>query len=112
MKRDMDLVRTLILHIEQNAPGESTEIEIEGVDEDTINYHLSLMGEAELLRVQMIRECVIINGITWKGHEFADLVRDKAVWTSTLAKIGKKTASTSFEILVHVLKGTVATLLS
>lgn len=112
MKRDMELVRKLVLFLESNDEvDESTEIEVEDYDHEAIRYHLALMGEAGLLNVTHCRECVIVTGITWQGHEFADLVRDPKVWQSTLTTVAKKTGSISFDIIVQVLKGTIATLL-
>jgi hypothetical protein len=52
MKRDMDLVRQILITIEDHEHGFAPEtIEVPGYTEETIGYHLVLMGEAGLLKV-------------------------------------------------------------
>jgi hypothetical protein len=94
MKRDMDLIRQLMLkleaiplqaggiyHIEPHDP----EISVEGYDNDTIAYHLSLIKDAGLVDSGNVNPMVGIGyrGFTWAGHDFIDSVRDPEIWQKT-----------------------------
>lgn len=57
MKRDLELIRQLMLAIELRDTRFSTEsIEIDGYDSSQINYHLKLMIEAELVVGKVISQ--------------------------------------------------------
>lgn len=94
MKRDMDLIRELMLkleaiplraggiwHIEPHDP----EMSVEGYDVDTIAYHLSLIKDAGLIDSGSVNPMVGIGfrGFTWAGHDFIDSVRDPEIWKKT-----------------------------
>ena len=81
MKRDMDLIRALLLKLEslQIRPGDivtitpdDEQIAIDGFDVDQIDYHLSLIWEAELIEdlesQPMIGICY--RRCSWQGHDF------------------------------------------
>lgn len=105
MKRDIGLVRKLILCLETNElPADSDELNLE-VDQDAIDYHLRLMIEAGLIMGTTMRGGVIVSRLTWEGHDFADACRDDVVWKKTIRHIGEKTKSVTFDVLVSVLKG-------
>jgi hypothetical protein len=92
MKRDMELVRTLLLSIEESpkkpswkdlAPqGSSSDLETEKILE-----HLKLIEEAGFTKsvivgLQGYRLPENIE-LTWKGHEFLADVRDPDIWSKT-----------------------------
>ena len=101
MKRDMGLVRKLLLFIEEQQECSSigsTEIAIEGYSQNQIVYHLRLMVDGGLLDGQDDTRAVdpdsydpAITSITWEGHEFLDSVRNEGVWRKvcqTLKPVG------------------------
>jgi hypothetical protein len=50
MKRDMDLVREILLYAEQHAtPSNPCSVKIEGRSEEEVSYHLRLMRDAGLI---------------------------------------------------------------
>jgi Hypothetical protein (DUF2513) len=91
MKRDMELVRAVLLKVEGlNLPVGATlcaypsepELQIEGYDPDQVAYHLNLLideGFVQGARTTSIQ--FVIEGLTWKGHEFLDDTRDPDVWS-------------------------------
>lgn len=106
MKRDMHLIRRLVLLFETVAPGtESDSLEID-VDTDVIDYHLRLMGEAGLIEISTMRSGVVFRRMTWAGHDFADACRDEVLWKRTMRTIADKATSVTFDVLLHLLKGT------
>jgi Hypothetical protein (DUF2513) len=94
MKRDMDLIRELLLklealplqrgasaHITPNWEG----IAVPGYDVDHIDYHLTQIRNAGLIDEGGIRpaEGIGFRSLTWEGHDFLDSVRDPKIWAKT-----------------------------
>lgn len=89
MKRDMDLIRTLLLkleELEQDAGGiylyEYSELVVDGYTEDQTIYHLGLLLEAGLIDqggTGALSE-FMFKRLTWEGHDFADSVRSEEIW--------------------------------
>jgi hypothetical protein len=92
MKRDMDLIRELLLKLEALPlrRGESVHITpgwegiaVPGYDIDQIDYHLT--QEAGLIDEGGMRaaEGIGFRSLTWEGHDFLDSVRDPKIWAKT-----------------------------
>lgn len=90
MKRDMDFIRDLLFRIENGekefvgaakaGTGQSSTPEAEKLGE-----HLRLLKQAGYIDVQAesITGLVILTGLSWKGHDFLDSVRDLDRWKKT-----------------------------
>jgi len=96
MKRDMDLIRAMLLAIEAENHGFAPEkIEIMGYDQEQIGYHALLLGEAGLAIVREVTTAggkspqAIITRLTWAGHEFLDASREPRIWNQAKDTIGK-----------------------
>lgn len=87
MKRDMDLVRGMLLAIEDDVLrfGEGTDNGGLDAPDDVITAHLRLLEQAGLIEVMSrpISGPIYIRGLTWDGHDFLDAVRDPEVWKRT-----------------------------
>lgn len=87
MKRDMNLVRTILLKVESAPHGFATaNLQIEGFNEEQIGYHSALLIEAGLAD-GVDFQCqesespqAQINRLTWAGHEFLDAAREQGRW--------------------------------
>ena len=93
MKRDLDLVRTILMAVEDAPALAPDQIAVDGYDEETIAYHLLIMGEANLLVVidgtSLTRIDATPVRMTWAGHEFLELVRDDSRWRAVKTQTGK-----------------------
>lgn len=95
MKRDLDLVRELLLRLESlpvTSQGivavkpNGASIGIESYTPQQISYHLSLLKEAGFLDCTentMSDGTIAFRGLTWAGHDFLDSVRDPKTWART-----------------------------
>lgn len=109
MKRDMDLVRKIMLAVEASErPLDSTLIRIAGYTPDTITEHMRLLNEAGLVEgisaysVEHRLKWIELR-LTWNGHDFLDAARNESIWTETVAEVRKKTGSAPFEVLKGLL---------
>jgi Hypothetical protein (DUF2513) len=111
MKRDMDLVRKILLKIEElPSYDELVDIEIEGYSEENIQFHLIQLQEANLIEVLDIglskfqgRVNIAPTRLTWQGHEFLDNARDETRWNEAKKIAGQKGGSMAFDVIKGVL---------
>ena len=89
MKRDMDLVRELLLAIEANdeEPRGHLRSYYDGDEPDeVVSYHIHLMADADLLHALNASTSsgysILPVRLTWQGHEFLDKIRDEGRWTT------------------------------
>jgi len=91
LKRDMDLVRDLLLQIEEFDQGLGGDVEIEAGDRapQVIAEHLRLLLEARLIDGDVVPDDqyafdhIVPTRLTWAGHDFLDTVRDPEIWKKT-----------------------------
>jgi hypothetical protein len=107
MKRDMDLVRQILIAFEDHEHGYAPKrFPIpEGFTEEQVGYHLTLMGEAGLIEVSDVSTFgskspqALPVRLTWEGHEFIANARNETVWAKVTAAVISKGGSVSFEVL-------------
>ena len=90
MKRDMELVRNILLAIEEQYIDVALyDLEVEGYDFKTIAYHCKILYDAELINdykglfAENELQNFGVGSLTWEGHEFLDKIRDDTVWGKT-----------------------------
>jgi len=110
VKRNMDLVRKLVLAVEENPTGFAPkDLGIEGYNKEEIGYHLYIMLEAGLIRGTDVTTHgskspeAIATGLTWAGHEFADAARDPDRWEKAMQLTKEKAGSVTLDVLTKLL---------
>lgn len=110
MKRDMDLVRSILLEVEAHKHGSApSNLTIDGYNDETIGFHVYLMGQADLLRVADITSrgdaspnAIPLN-ITWNGYEFLEAARNNTGWQNAKRKVIDSGIGFSIVVLKAVL---------
>ena len=96
MKRDMDLIRKMLLEIESHASGWAPNLEIEGYTPDQIGYHSYLIIDAGLATGDDLTDTVScgpewkIRSLTAAGHDFTESARNEFVWNEVQEAVKKK----------------------
>jgi Hypothetical protein (DUF2513) len=101
MKRDLDLIRDILLDVENwNIPQPLTlgSLEYEGKTKQEIGYQLELLEDAGYIDARIIKgpegityDDAFIVRMTMAGHDYLDSVRSQEVWNktkTTLEKVG------------------------
>jgi len=92
MKRDMDLVRDLLLFIENDprldgtlwlSPQKPQDVGVTNHSIEEVAYHLTMLVEAGFVKGNTGMEMPAICKLTWNGHEFMDDIRDPDIWDKT-----------------------------
>src|SRR4051812_28897908 len=104
MKRDMDLVRSILIELEKReSDWASTNPTIDGRTEGDVSHHVFLMMQAGLVfgdditHMESQNREALASGVTWQGHEFLDLVRSDTRWNKIKAKTIEQTGAAGFE---------------
>ncbi len=110
MKRDMDLIRGILLKIEDEdkGGGQWVACHIDGYDNSTVIHHLFLLFNEGYIEGNDLSSLAGRDfgprQLTWKGHDFLDAIRDPENWKKT--KEGALAAGGwTFDILRDLAKG-------
>jgi hypothetical protein len=110
MRRDMDLIRKMILAVEDHPAGFAPDnFAIEGHSEEEIAYHAYLIvdaGLAEGIDMTSMGDSSpewAIRNLTWQGHEFADAARDETRWKKAMGIVSEKSGSVTLAVLTQLL---------
>ena len=94
MKRDMDLIRLILLKVEEQDPNSSSyeSIAIDGYSTGEIREHVKLLESAGMVSDAhyTIDGSVWVQSITWDGYDYLDKVRDNTIWKKTKDAIKEK----------------------
>ncbi|MDN0047534.1 hypothetical protein CJ260_03910 [Megasphaera sp. ASD88] len=115
MKRDLNLIRNILLETEA-APSDTLTVyaiaDKYHVDPDLVAYQLDLLAEAGFLKVRGLTiawtpdtrkyDDERINRLTLEGHNYLDAIRNDTVWQNTLAELRNIGISVSFEIVKEI----------
>lgn len=92
MRRDMDLIRQLMLKFESLPPTIGTlffefddkDLQFEGYEPIVVAEHIRLMAEGRLIDAKVTGQgAVMLNSITLAGYDFLDSVKDEEIWRKT-----------------------------
>jgi hypothetical protein len=111
MKRDMDLVRGILLALEARDPEESGAVHVDGYTERAVMYHSRLLMQAGLIEAidsPVLQDAirVIPLRLTWSGHEFLDAARSPAMWSAAKKRAGDGFASLPLDVVKALLTKT------
>jgi len=106
VKRDLDLIRALMLRLEENeklnasswmipcAKGKHDQVAIDALDFpnfslDVLNYHFALLFNAGFVMGKTfgLGETLKISGLAWDGHEFLANIKNNDIWEKTKSRI-------------------------
>ena len=107
MKRDLDLIREILLKIEERPTDIPPQgVTIEGYSQEDITYNTFLLHDAGYIKAivskTMAGNSIYPSQLTWEGHEFLDEARNKTVWEKA-KKVVEKAGTTSLSIFRPIL---------
>lgn len=116
MKRDLDLIRKMLLVIEDSPSGWAPDLKIEGYSDTQVGYHAYLMIDAGLARGNDVSTSGsqapegLITNLTWAGHEFAEAARDETLWKKAMGIVAEKGGNITLDVmkqlLISLMRGT------
>lgn len=110
MKRDWDIIREILIRLEETAGTEYclrlSSFPSERAQE--ISYHVELLMEAGLISGQMAKTLgpgpydFLAERLTWNGHELLDAIRSNTIWQKTKSSFVSKGLSMTFDLVKSV----------
>lgn len=113
MKRDLDLIREILLVAEAAKPEQR--VTLKDFEEshagrlEAISEHVQLLDRAGFLNATVSKalsqkgpRAFFINRIEWVGHDYLDAIRDPSIWSKTQQQLKKVGGSASLEIVKAV----------
>jgi hypothetical protein len=109
MKRDMDLIRNILLLAEdaQDTVGIDDLIVLND-NRKTIGFHVELMVAHGLVSGNVeysgTGSCVVadVNNLTWDGYDYLDSIRSPKVWKRAKQAISETVGDTSLSVIKQV----------
>jgi hypothetical protein len=109
MKRDMQIVRDILVFIEddESPDGPPAGIQLHQHDADAVDYNLQLLIDAGLVNGEIHRyiggaQSHYIRGLTMQGHDFAQALRNETVWNRLKTALGSELGGASLKVLATV----------
>lgn len=112
LKRDLDLVRSILLRVEGAGSALGLrDFSSDAYTDDVVAYHLQLMENRGLIDASFTKDWsgsvvkATIGGLTWEGADYLDAIRDDGLWRKTkdaLARAGAVTFGAVKEVAVAV----------
>lgn len=107
MKRDIDLIRRILLDVEESEAGTPhMRIFFDGeFTDDVVNAHIELMVDAGLVEGSVTRSTqgivrANVRRLTWAGHDFLDATRDATIWAKAKKTVLQKGSSFTIDLLL------------
>ena len=101
MKRDINLVRQILLLAEQDGENRADHLG----DQESIWHHAMIMVDGGLLYSMEKRESgEHVFFLTWHGHECLNAIRDEANWSTLMERLKEKELSMPFDSIVKIMR--------
>jgi hypothetical protein len=117
MKRDWDVVRKILLKVEELSPGEwlrSDDHEVHGIDNATAGFHMVLLKEAGFVAGSCLDtgqgHICNISRLTWQGQEFLDSIKKDARWEKVKETAQAKGIDLTIDTIKAIVKGIIGTI--
>jgi hypothetical protein len=113
MQRDMDLIRDILIHINDEPQLDGThyaELKSDNFGSHSpqeLSYHIDLLLEAGLVKGIAGSQVPLVSSLTWRGHEFLSDISDPGIWAKVkeqLAVVPNLAFATMWEIAKDELK--------
>ena len=118
MKRNWDLIRSILLKLESQAEaiGSLYPNGITGFDSETVSYHFKLLQSAGLIEARDYYSpnelSLVAQSLTWQGHELLDKIRNDTVWNGLKTTIKSKSLDLSLDTIKQVAQTIISQMLA
>ncbi len=87
MKRDMELIRKILVAMEDHAKTTGlVALQFDGYSDDEVSYHVKLLADHGLIEATDCSTsygfCWRARSLRWGGHDFIEAIRDESRWNS------------------------------
>lgn len=96
MQRDMDLMRDILLAVQERTDAEPKEIKIDGhPNENVVTRHIELLHAAKYLEIagnkptytSAGKPVYLVKDLTWDGHQFISAIKNDEIWSKLKSEL-------------------------
>ncbi len=111
MKQDWDIIREILLKLENSQPREKKSLSLSDFPEKDwgkVSFHVELLLEAGFIKGQMLGELgvevdnFLVTRITWTGYEFLNSIRDDSIWSKVKNRFAENSVSMTTDLIKSV----------
>ena len=106
MRRDMDLLRRILMTTAESGMPLDAEALVQGRDDfEKVAYHIDIMAQAGIIEGMAQKDMAggysfaSVVQLTWEGNDFLDSVKNDKVWSKVKQAIAKTTGGAPFEVV-------------
>ena len=110
MKRDMELIKKILLRLEESPKGLETDLSNDGYTSEQITYHSYLLIQGGLAEGERFythdgspHPKAILSNLTWQGHEFVDAARNDSIWKKAMERVKERSDAIPIGVLTMLL---------
>ena len=110
MKRDMDIIRQILLNVEDDKYPYGGRVHFDTVPDDVCAHHVALIFDAGLAEGRLIKTDAhgivgaSVDRLTSTGHDFCDAIRQDTIWNKAKEHLLKPGAKYGLPVLVEWVK--------
>ena len=118
MKRDLDLIRAILLKLEEEIGLHSktydfqfanSKLSVPGYADDDVYSHLLMLIDSPYVKGRRaLSGEITVKALTWNGREFLDDIRDVEIWGKTKER-AKAVAGVGLQFLWEIAKAEIKT---
>ena len=106
MRRDMDLVRSILMQAEESdGPLDIGDIEPRGHTGEEVAYHVELMQQHGLVTATVKRSyggtalLCRVDALTWEGQDLLDAMRSDRVWARVRRAVSESVGTAAIDVV-------------
>ena len=105
MKRDMDLIRGILMQMEDSGDTAGwVTLHLPKWEDHVVSYHIKMLNQAGLIEADedstfSPHESWKAGALTWHGHDFLAAIKNEKVWERIKKVVREKGGSIPFEVL-------------
>lgn len=106
MKRDMDLVRLILITIENaEGPVDARTLACDAYSFSDISFHAELLRAHGLIEADVqkawggVPSSCRLSALTWEGYDYLDAIRSEKVWAKAKSAIADSVGDTSLSVI-------------
>jgi hypothetical protein len=110
MKRDMDIIRQILLNVEDDKYPYGSYVRLDGIPDEVCAHHVALIFDAGLAEGRLIKTDAhgivgaSVDRLTSAGHDFCDGIRQDTIWNKAKEHLLKPSAKYGLSIFVEWVK--------
>jgi Hypothetical protein (DUF2513) len=110
MKRDMDIIRRILLDVEDDRYHYGALVHLDDVPDEICAQHVALIFDAGLAEGRLIKTDAhgivgaCVDRLTSSGHDFCDGIRQDTIWNKAKEHVIKPGASYGLSVLIEYVK--------